>query len=51
MWNGTLAVAWVALAGWRIEQAMSIRFAIVALFGLMNLATIARVVFPGRDAV
>jgi cellulose synthase/poly-beta-1,6-N-acetylglucosamine synthase-like glycosyltransferase len=50
-WNGTLAIAWVALAAWRIDQTMSIRFAIVALFGLMNFATIARVVFPGRDAV
>jgi cellulose synthase (UDP-forming) len=49
-WNGTLALAWVALAGWRIEQVTSVRFAIIALFGLVNLASVARVVFPGRAA-
>jgi len=49
-WNGTLAVAWVALAVWRMDQAMSARFAIVLLLGLVNMAAVARVVFPGRDA-
>jgi cellulose synthase (UDP-forming) len=49
-WNGSLAVMWVALAGWRIEQTLAPRFAVVALFGLVNLASVARVVFPGRDA-
>ena len=48
-WNGTLAVAWLALAGWRIEQTMSIRFAVLALFGLANLAAVMRVVRPGKD--
>ena len=50
VWNGSLAVAWVALAGWRIVQTGAPRFAVVALFGLVNLASVARVVFPGRDA-
>jgi cellulose synthase (UDP-forming) len=49
-WNGTLAVLWVVLAAWRVEQTHSSRFAVVALFGLVNLAIIARVIFPGRDA-
>jgi cellulose synthase/poly-beta-1,6-N-acetylglucosamine synthase-like glycosyltransferase len=49
-WNGSLAILWVILAGWRIEQTMSPRFAVVAVFGLVNLASVARVVFPGRDA-
>jgi cellulose synthase (UDP-forming) len=49
-WNGTLAIAWLALAGWRLHQTGSVRFAIITAFGLVNLATIARVVFPGKDA-
>ena len=49
-WNGSLAVAWVALAVWRIGQTDSPRFAVVAMFGLLNLVIIARVVFPGKDA-
>jgi hypothetical protein len=50
LWNGSLAIVWVALAGWRTEQAMSPRFAVVALAGLVNLAAVLRVVLPGRDA-
>jgi cellulose synthase (UDP-forming) len=49
VWNGTLAVAWVGLAAWRIEQTMSVRFAVVLLFGLANLAAVLRVVFPGKE--
>jgi cellulose synthase/poly-beta-1,6-N-acetylglucosamine synthase-like glycosyltransferase len=49
-WNGSLGVAWVALALWRIEQSMSVRFAVVALFGLVNLISVSRVVFPGKAA-
>jgi cellulose synthase (UDP-forming) len=49
-WNGSLAIAWVALAGWRIEQAASGRFAVVALAGLINLAAVLRVAFPGKEA-
>jgi len=33
VWNGTLAVLWVVLAAWRVEQSHSSRFAVVALFG------------------
>ena len=49
-WNGTLAIVWLALAGWRLDQTGSIRFAIITAFGVINLATVARVVFPGQDA-
>jgi cellulose synthase/poly-beta-1,6-N-acetylglucosamine synthase-like glycosyltransferase len=50
-WNGVLGIAWVVLAGWRIEQSGSSRFVIIAALGLVNLAVVARVVFPGRDAM
>jgi cellulose synthase (UDP-forming) len=50
VWNGSLAILWVALVGWRIEQTLAPRFVVVALFGLVNLASVARVVFPGRYA-
>jgi hypothetical protein len=49
-WNGSLALTWLALAGWRMDQTHSARFGVVALLGLVNLASVARVVFPGRDA-
>jgi hypothetical protein len=50
VWNGTLALLWLLLALWRIDQEHSIRFAVVTLFGIVNLATIIRVVLPGREA-
>ncbi len=49
-WNGSLALGWLVLAAWRIEQTMSVRFAIVTVLGLINFAAVARVVFPGKDA-
>jgi cellulose synthase (UDP-forming) len=49
-WNGTLALAWLALAAWRIEQTGSSRFAVVAAFGLVNAIITARVIFPGKRA-
>jgi hypothetical protein len=49
VWNGTLAIVWVGLAAWRIDQTMSVRFAVVGLFGLANLAAVLRVVFPGKE--
>jgi hypothetical protein len=50
VWNGTMALVWVGLAVWRIDQVMSVRFAVIFVFGLVNLAAVARVVFPGKDA-
>jgi cellulose synthase (UDP-forming) len=49
-WNGTLALLWLFLAIWRVDQTHSTRFAVVTLFGIVNLATIVRVVLPGKDA-
>jgi cellulose synthase (UDP-forming) len=50
LWNGTLAVAWLVLAAWRIEQTGAARFAIVALFGAVNALITGRLIFPGRTA-
>jgi cellulose synthase (UDP-forming) len=47
MWNGTLAVAWLGLAAWRIEQTDSVRFGVVAVFGVLNALIVGRLIFPG----
>ena len=47
LWNGTLAIAWLGLAVWRIEQTGSIRFGVVAVFGLVNALIVSRLIFPG----
>jgi len=48
LWNGGLAVLWVALAAWRIAQTGSTRFAVVAVLGVLNLLIVGRLIFPGR---
>jgi cellulose synthase (UDP-forming) len=48
LWNGTLALVWLALAAWRIEQTGSPRFAAVAAFGVVNALIVGRLIFPGR---
>jgi cellulose synthase (UDP-forming) len=50
LWNGTLALAWISLAAWRIEQTGSTRFCIVAAFGVLNALVVGRLIFPGRNA-
>jgi cellulose synthase (UDP-forming) len=50
VWNGTIALAWLGLAAWRIEQTGSLRFAAVAAFGAMNAFIVGRVIFPGKKA-
>jgi len=47
-WNGTLALLWLGLAVWRIAQTGSYQFAIVALFGLVNVVVVGRIAFPGK---
>jgi cellulose synthase (UDP-forming) len=47
-WNGTLALVWVGLAAWRIAQTGSPRFAVVAVFGLINVIVVGRIAFPGK---
>jgi cellulose synthase (UDP-forming) len=48
-WNGTLALAWLGLALWRLAETGSDRFAIIAFFGVVNAAIIIRVISPGRE--
>jgi cellulose synthase (UDP-forming) len=50
LWNGTLALGWLGLAAWRIAQTGSPRFGVVAAFGVVNAAIVARLVFPGKNA-
>lgn len=50
MWNGTLAIIWLSLAAWRIEQTDSLRFGVVAAFGVLNAVIVCRLIFPGRNA-
>jgi cellulose synthase (UDP-forming) len=47
-WNGTLALGWLSLAGWRFEQTGSLRFAVVAAFGALNALIVGRLIFPGK---
>lgn len=49
IWNGGLALVWIALAAWRIEETGSVRFAVVAALGILNLLIVGRLIFPGRS--
>jgi Glycosyl transferase family group 2 len=49
-WSGSVAVLWVALAIWRTATLASWQFAVLLLFGLLNLAVVGRVIFPGGRA-
>lgn len=46
-WSGGIALLWLVLASWRMATAGSLRFAVLLLFALLNLAVVARVIFPG----
>jgi cellulose synthase (UDP-forming) len=50
LWNGMLAIVWLGLVAYRIQQTEEVRFTIVALFGIINLIVTSRVIFPGREA-
>lgn len=50
LWNGPLAAAWLGLAVWRMAQTGSMRFGVVALFGVVNVLIVGRLIFPGRSA-
>ena len=47
-WSGGLALVWAGLAIWRTATFGSSKFAVVLFFGLLNLAVVARVIFPGK---
>jgi cellulose synthase/poly-beta-1,6-N-acetylglucosamine synthase-like glycosyltransferase len=49
-WSGGMAVLWLSLAAWRTAASASPRFSVLLLFGLLNLAVVGRVVFPGARA-
>ena len=46
-WSGGMAVLWVALALWRSTSG-SWQPAALLFFGLLNLAVVSRVIFPGK---
>jgi cellulose synthase (UDP-forming) len=46
-WSGGMAVTWLGLAIWRTAALGTAQMAILLAVGLINLAAVARVVFPG----
>jgi cellulose synthase (UDP-forming) len=46
-WSGGVALLWLTLAAGRTLATGSARFAVLLFFGALNLAMVARVVFPG----
>jgi cellulose synthase/poly-beta-1,6-N-acetylglucosamine synthase-like glycosyltransferase len=46
-WSGGVALLWLALAIWRMVTLGSSQFAVLMFFGLLNLAVVSRVIFPG----
>jgi cellulose synthase (UDP-forming) len=49
-WSGGMAVLWLALAIWRAAAMGTSQMAVLLLVGLVNLAAVGRVVFPGGKA-
>jgi cellulose synthase (UDP-forming) len=50
-WSGGMAVAWLGLAIWRTAAMGTSQMAVLLAVGLVNLAAVARVVFPGGKTV
>ncbi len=46
-WSGGAALLWLMLAIWRTATSGSLRFGALLFFGLLNLAVVSRVIFPG----
>jgi cellulose synthase (UDP-forming) len=46
-WSGGMALLWAVLAIWRTVTLVSAQFAVLVFFGLLNLAVVTRIVFPG----
>jgi cellulose synthase (UDP-forming) len=46
-WSGGMALAWLGLAVWRTAALGTAQMAVLLAVGLINLAAVARVVFPG----
>jgi cellulose synthase (UDP-forming) len=49
-WSGGTALLWAVLAVWRTVTLDSAQFAVLLFFGLLNLAVVSRVIFPGGSA-
>jgi len=49
-WSGGTALLWAVLAIWRTVTLDSAQFAVLLFFGLLNLAVVGRVIFPGGGA-
>jgi cellulose synthase (UDP-forming) len=49
-WSGGMALLWLILAVWRTMTLGSLRFAVLLAFGLLNLAVVSRVIFPGGES-
>jgi len=49
-WSGGTALLWVVLALWRTVALGSAQFAVLVFFGVLNLAVVSRVIFPGAQA-
>ena len=49
-WSGSAAVLWLALAVWRTATLGSPQFGVLLFFGLINLAAVGCVIFPGGRA-
>jgi cellulose synthase (UDP-forming) len=47
-WSGGTTLLWAGLASWRTVALGSSRFVVLLLFGLLNVAVVGRVIFPGR---
>jgi cellulose synthase (UDP-forming) len=50
VWSGGMALIWAMLAVWRTVTLGSPQYAVVLSFGLLNLAAVSRVIFPGDKA-
>jgi cellulose synthase/poly-beta-1,6-N-acetylglucosamine synthase-like glycosyltransferase len=49
-WSGGTALLWAGLAVWRTVTLGSAQFTILVVFGVLNLAVVSRVIFPGARA-
>jgi cellulose synthase (UDP-forming) len=50
VWSGGMAAAWLGLAIWRTAAMGTSQLAVLLAVGVVNLAAVARVVFPGGKA-
>jgi len=49
-WSGGAALLWLLLAVWRTAADQSLRFGILLVFGVINLAVVGRVIFSGTGS-